>query len=249
MPATVAARKAATAPARARRASGAARTAPARRSAPRRAPSPARRRPTPAPRRAPLIPLPLAVGRTAAAVGGIADSGVVVRLTRSRLWIGVLAALLTGIVALNVIALSFNASTSRGARQADALRRQNSALGAAVTSHLSEGRVQAAAVRLGLVVPEPGAIRYLRPDADDAAEAARRIKEGELTVAAGYVPEAAALAPDPVVTSTVPVVDEPVVPPADPAAETTEAVVEEPVAPVATTTAPAAPVEGAVAAP
>ena len=44
-------------------------------------------------RRAALPPMParlvpLAVGRTAVAVSGLADSGVVHRLTRGRLWIG-----------------------------------------------------------------------------------------------------------------------------------------------------------------
>ena len=63
---------------------------------------------------------PGAVGRTAIAVGGLADSGLVVRLTRSRLWIGLLGCLLIGIVALNVIALSFSASSSQAARQAEA---------------------------------------------------------------------------------------------------------------------------------
>jgi hypothetical protein len=56
--------------------------------------------------------VPVAVGATAGAVGGLADSGLVVRLTRGRLWIGALAMLLVGIVALNVMALSLNATSS-----------------------------------------------------------------------------------------------------------------------------------------
>ena len=57
----------------------------------------------------------LAVGRTAGAVSGLAESGIVHRLTRGRLWIGLLATLLVGIVALNVLALGFSASASRPA--------------------------------------------------------------------------------------------------------------------------------------
>src|SRR5687767_11636042 len=93
--------------------------APARSSPARRAPAPGRRpraRLAPRRRRSGQTPIagfvPVAVGRTAGAVGGLADSGLVVRLTRSRLWIGLLGALLVGIVALNVMALSFNASQS-----------------------------------------------------------------------------------------------------------------------------------------
>jgi hypothetical protein len=124
--------------------------------------------------------VPIAVGRTAGAVGGIADSGLVVRLTRSRLWIGLLGGLLVGIVALNVVALSFNSSSSDAARQAEELKRQNSALRGDIATRLSSPEIQAAAAKLGLVNPEAGSIRYLRPSPDDGAEAARRLRAGEL---------------------------------------------------------------------
>jgi hypothetical protein len=123
-----------------------------------------------------------AVGRTAVAVGGLADSGLVFRLTRGRLWIGVLATLLVGIVALNVMALSFNASATKVAGQSDGLNRANSALRAQVASELSNETVQGAAAERGLIVPEPGAIQYLNPSPGDAAIAARRLTEGELEI-------------------------------------------------------------------
>lgn len=132
--------------------------------------------------------VPVAVGRTAVAVGGLADSGVVLRLTRGRLWIGALAALLVGIVALNVIALSLNASSSKTAGAADALRRENSALRAKLAEELSNARLQKAASVLGLIVPEPGSIGYLRPGEGDAATAARRLRSGKLVAAPAYVP-------------------------------------------------------------
>ena len=112
---------AATAPAR-----GAPTTRPAARAA---APGPAPASPAAAdPGRAPASraglagadarPLvPLAVGRTAAAVSDLADSGLLLRLTRGRLWIGMLTTLLVGIVALNVLALSFSATASSSARR------------------------------------------------------------------------------------------------------------------------------------
>ena len=126
--------------------------------------------------------VPLAVGRTAVAVSGLADSGLVHRLTRGRLWIGALTTLLVGIVSLNVLALSFNASSSRVGRQADALKREISALRAKIaTNGASNERVQAAAANLGLIVPEPGSVGYLRPRPDDAAVAAKRLASGELT--------------------------------------------------------------------
>jgi cell division septation protein DedD len=144
--------------------------------------------------------VPLAVGRTAFAVSGVADSGLVHWLTRGRLWIVVLTTLLVGIVSLNVLALSFNASSSRVGRQADELKREISALRAKIaTDGASNQRVQAAAATLGLIVPEPGSVGYLRPSHDDAAVAAQRLASGELTAQPSYV---APLAPVSVPTTT-----------------------------------------------
>ena len=51
-----------------------------------------------------------------------------VRMARSRAWIVVLATLLGGIVALNVVGLSLSSSVSRTAAQTDQLERENSLL-------------------------------------------------------------------------------------------------------------------------
>lgn len=126
--------------------------------------------------------VPIAVGRTAGAVSGLAESGLVHRLTRGRLWIGVLTSLLVGIVALNVLTLSFNADSSKATRQTDLLNRQISTLRAQVaTSGVSSENIQAEAGKLGMVVPEPGSIGYLKASPKDAATAAKRITSGELT--------------------------------------------------------------------
>ena len=195
---TATARRAAAAPARTARP----RTRPASRSnrsaASRSSGSAARAaRPRPA---TPARLVPLAVGRTAFAVSGVADSGLVHWLTRGRLWIVLLTTLLVGIVSLNVLALSFNASSSRVGRQADELKREISALRAKIaTDGASNQRVQAAAARLGMIVPEPGSVGYLRPGHDDAAVAAQRLASGELTTQPSYE---APLAPVSVPTTT-----------------------------------------------
>lgn len=129
--------------------------------------------------------VPIAVGRTAGAVSGLAESGVVHRLTRGRLWIGVLATLLVGIVALNVLALSFNASSSKATRQTDVLERQNSTLRAQIAaSGASSDRVQALASQLGMIIPEPGSIGYVDASPKDAAIAAKRLESGEIATGA-----------------------------------------------------------------
>lgn len=161
--------------------------------------APARQRPRSRPRRrqsnTPVTGfVPVAVG----AVGGLADSGLVVRLTRSRLWIGLLGGLLVGIVALNVMALQFSASSSEAARQADELKRMNSALMGDIAVSRSNDKIASAAGEQGLVAASPGDYMYLRPSDGDAAKAAERLRAGEF-----------ANAPAPVVTE--PVITEPVV--------------------------------------
>ncbi len=139
------------------------------------------RSPRTRPRHTPARLVPVAVGRTAVAVGGLADSGLMVRLTRGRLWIGLLATLLVGIVGLNVVALSFSARSSGTARQAEALEQRNSVLRAQLANRLTNAELQTTAAELGLLSPAPGEIRYLRPGDGDAAAAAKRLRDGDLT--------------------------------------------------------------------
>jgi hypothetical protein len=169
-------------------------TAAARRSAARAAPARARRRPArraPARRRRPArrasargAPaahlIPSAAARTAGAVGDIADSGLMVRLTRGRLWIGVLAALLAGIVALNVVSLSFSSSASRAAERSEELKQANSVLEAQLAKKLSSQRVKSIAAGLGFEIPKPEDVVYLSPNGRDPQVAARRLQAGEV---------------------------------------------------------------------
>jgi cell division septation protein DedD len=185
--------------------------------------------------------VPLAVGRTAFAVSGVADSGLVHWLTRGRLWIVVLTTLLVGIVSLNVLALSFNASSSRVGMQADELKREISGLRAKIaTDGASNQRVQAAAANVGLIVPEPGSVGYLRPGHDDAAVAAQRLASGELTAQPSYVAPLAPVSVPMTIPTSPPATDQAAVaqstqtaPATDTATTTTE-----------TTSPPAAPATG-----
>lgn len=174
-----------------------------------------------------------AVGRTAVAVGGIADSGLVVRLTRSRLWIGLVGALLVGIVGLNVYSLSLSATGSQVAQKADELALENSSLRAQLTERLSNEEIQRTAGKLGLANPMPDDIRYLRASDADAKAAAKRLLGGDLASGAATTESAQAAAAEaevavaPIEPAPVePVVTEPVVPaPVEPAATVTPPVI------------------------
>jgi hypothetical protein len=89
---------------------------------------------------------------------------------------------LVGIVALNVVALSFNASSSKVAQQTDGLKRANSALRARIATEASNQEVLSEADKLGLFLPTADAVRQLRPSPGDPEEAARRLTQGDLTL-------------------------------------------------------------------
>jgi hypothetical protein len=118
--------------------------------------------------------------RVLVAVRDLPDSGVVVRMSRGQLWIGVLGALLAGIVALNVVNLSLGTSSGRLSTKIDALERENSAIRADLARRLANQRVQAEAARLGLIVPGTDEIDYLAVRPSDATAAARRLAAGLL---------------------------------------------------------------------
>jgi hypothetical protein len=145
----------------------------------------------------------VAVGRTAVAVRGLPDSGLVVRLTRGRAWIVVLSVMLTGIVALNVLSLSLSASQGKISQQAQILEQENSALRARLAVRLSSERVRSAAASLGMTAPASTDIVYRDASGESVRLAARRLEAGfglggSLVVASTTTPTT----PAPVSTTT-----------------------------------------------
>lgn len=200
-----------------------------------------------------MIPL-TAVGRTAGAVSGIADCGMVVRMTRGRGWIVVLGMLLGGIVALNVWGLGLGASSSATAAKIEAFQRDNGVLRGRIANRLSNGAIESAATRLGLAVPAPDAVHYLEGSGNDFERAAERLANGKITAAPVSTPTVADEAVlDPAAAVEIPAETLPVEPvPTEPVAVepvATDPAVVEP-ATVAPVTAPAPvtdPATGAVA--
>lgn len=174
MAAAATARKTASAPTQAPRRKrplvvASARTAPARK-APVRRTAPARRK---APVRRPGGQLiPIAVG-TATAVRNLPDSGLVVRMTRGRAWIGVLGVLLVGIVALNVITLSLAAGAGHIDQNIQALDEENSILRSRDAQRSGAGRIAHDGAALGLsaaAVEQVGSVEASPRDIKTAAQ-------------------------------------------------------------------------------
>lgn len=104
-------------------------------------------------------------------------------LLSGRGWIALIGVLLAGIVFFNVDLLQMNRDIARDAERASTLKRENARLRLDVARLASSGRIQEAAAGLGLVLPAPGAVRYLkaRPTVD-ARRAAKRITEPDATL-------------------------------------------------------------------
>lgn len=137
------------------------------------APAPARRRKAPARRPGGHL-IPIAVG-TATAVRHLPDSGLMVRMTRGRAWIGVLGVLLAGIVAINVATLSLAASTGQVDRNIAALEAENSLLRVRDVERSGVTRVRHEAAALGLATATTDQIGYVRASSHDVAVAAQRL--------------------------------------------------------------------------
>jgi hypothetical protein len=173
------ARKSASRPAR-KTAPRASTAAPARKRAPRAATAvPAR-----SPRTRPIAPgrrgrtgshlIPIAVG-TATAVRQFPDSTLIVRMTQGRLWIGVLGALLAGIVALNVFTLSLTAEAGHIDQNVVALEKENSILRSRDAQRSGSARVRHDAGAIGLEMAAVDEVSSIEPSRDDVAVAVQRL--------------------------------------------------------------------------
>ena len=118
--------------------------------------------------------VPIAVG-TAAAVRQIPDSTLMVRMTRGRIWIGVLGVLLAGIVGLNVFTLSLAATAGHVDQNVQALEKENSILRSRDAKLSGATRVRHDAGALGLQMAAVDQVTPMQATRDDVATAAARL--------------------------------------------------------------------------
>ena len=115
--------------------------------------------------------------RAAHALRTLRDSALLDRLVRGQGWIALLGVLLIGLVGLNVSLLKLNAQNGRAAEVARDLRIQNAKLRGSVSRLGSSERLQAAAERMGLVMPTPQMVNYLTAHPGrDGRRAARNVR-------------------------------------------------------------------------
>jgi hypothetical protein len=136
------------------------------------------------------------------------DARLLDRLVRGRLWIAVLAAMLVGIVFLQISLLKLNTGISRAVQTEQTLERQNTRLKTDLSALAGGERVQDSAAAMGFVTPATGQPRFLDAGRASAERAARGITRpapvqqlplGMIPPAqggtAGVTPDPAAVAP------------------------------------------------------
>jgi cell division protein FtsL len=151
------------------------------------------------------------------------------RLLRGPVYIAVVGVLLVGIVFFNVDVLELNHGIARTDVRAAQLKRENAALTLQLAKLGSSERIQRVALERGLVLPQPGDVRYLRAHRDDAGRALRVMTAPDSSSAAAGVPTSVSQASTPAAGTTV-----------APAAATTTTTAPVTTTAPATTTTPAA---------
>jgi hypothetical protein len=91
----------------------------------------------------------------------LADSSLLDRLVRGRLWIGLLAFALIGIVAMQLMVLKLNAGIGATLTRAAELQRANAQLGIEAATADGEGRVEPLAAAQGMTFAAPGSVHFV----------------------------------------------------------------------------------------
>jgi hypothetical protein len=96
-------------------------------------------------------------------------------MTRGRAWIAVLGVLLVGIVALNVVTLSFAASAGKIDEQITTLENENTMLESREAKLFGTARIRSEGAAIGLAMPNTEEPHLIEPKPTDAANAAARL--------------------------------------------------------------------------
>jgi hypothetical protein len=95
-------------------------------------------------------------------IAALPDHRLVDRLVRGRVWIPLIGFLLIGIVAMQVSMLKLNAGIGSDVEKSSTLERTNGEMRADLAKLEAGERIQRAAGKLGMVMPAPDQVRYLK---------------------------------------------------------------------------------------
>jgi hypothetical protein len=111
--------------------------------------------------------------RTIGAYERVSDSALLDRLVRGRLWIGLLAFALIGIVAMQLMVLKLNTGIGTTLAREAALQRANAQLGIEAATGSGEGRIEPLAAATGMTFAPSGSVHFVASSpASDTSRAA-----------------------------------------------------------------------------
>lgn len=110
--------------------------------------------------------------RTIDAFENVSSSVLLDRLIRGRMWIGLLAFALIGMVAMQLLVLELNTGIGRKLGRVATLQRQNAQLGIEDSMYSAEGRVAPLAVAAGMTLAPAGTIHFVAASPANVARAA-----------------------------------------------------------------------------
>ena len=119
------------------------------------------------------------------------------RLIHGRIWIGVIAFALIGIVTMQLGLLKLNAGIGRTLQREALLQRENATLSAENSEMAAGERVEAQAERMGMEPIPPGALHFLSADpSSDASKGAAALSSSASTTATAQSETAAVATPE-----------------------------------------------------
>jgi cell division protein FtsL len=126
--------------------------------------------------------------RMAGVAVDVSASRAMDRLVRSRVWIGIIAFGLIGLVAMQVSLLKLNSGIGRAVQTSSTLERSNATLRAEISTLSAGDRIQKLAEAQNMVMPAPSDITYLRAGSTsaDAVRAARQMHAPDPALPAGF---------------------------------------------------------------
>jgi hypothetical protein len=110
--------------------------------------------------------------RTVGALEAVSASALLNRLARGRIWIGLLAFSLIGIVAMQLVVLKLNTGIGGTLTRAATLQRENAQLGIEDSMYSAESRVAPLAAAAGMTLTPVGAVHFVQAAPADVSRAA-----------------------------------------------------------------------------
>ena len=132
--------------------------------------APARSRPA-RPSRERTAREPRLAPRAVRAFNGLLDSALLDRLVRGRVWIGLLAFALCGIVAMQLVVLKLNTGIGRTLQREAQLQRQDAQLGVEASLSSAGDRVEPLAAAAGMTIAAPAALHFVGIGPSDISKA------------------------------------------------------------------------------